>query len=239
MGNQASVRKHIEHAERTGVCQLGDMGLDEFPAQLLKHSKNLRTLDLSKNKLRALPEAIGNFSVLKSILLNYNSLGLLCDSICKLRKLETLSATHNHLSSLPPDIGKLSSLRTLSLQGNKITKIPTSLTQLRQLDMLDLSRNSISSIPTEMEALQAVEVNLNQNQISSLPSSLAKCPRLKVLRVEENCLPLTGIPEEILTDSNISLLSVDGNLFNQKAFQESKGYDKYIERYTATKKKFD
>ncbi|XP_039270804.1 leucine-rich repeat-containing protein 57-like [Styela clava] len=239
MGNQNSVKKHIEHAERTGVCQLSSMGLDEFPAQLLGLSSKLRTLDLSSNKLRGLPEAIGNFAVLKSIILNSNSLSILCDGICKLRKLESLSISHNRLVSLPPDIGKITSLKVINLQGNKLGDIPVGLTQLKHLDSLNLSHNSIKRIPDEMKDLQAVELNLNQNQISSIPECLHQCPRLKVLRFEENCVPLNAVPEKLLTESKISLLAFDGNLFDQKTFQDAPGYGKYMERYTATKKKFD
>lgn len=47
-----------------------------------------------------------------------------------------------------------------------------------------------------------------------------------MLRFEENCVPLSGIPEKLLTDSKVSLLAFDGNMFNQKAFQDAAGYDK-------------
>ena len=75
-------------------------------------------------------------------------------------------------------------------------------------------------------------------QISSLSEAIADCPRLKVLRLEENCLDLTAFTPHILKDSTIALLAVEGNLFEMKKFNDLEGLDQYMERYTATKKKF-
>lgn len=52
------------------------------------------------------------------------------------------------------------------------------------------------------------------------------CPRLKVLRLEENCLELSSIPLSILKDSQVSLFSVEGNLFEVKNLRDLDGYDK-------------
>lgn len=55
---------------------------------------------------------------------------------------------------------------------------------------------------------------------------ISHCPRLKVLRLEENCLELSMLPQSILSDSQISLLAVEGNLFEIKKLRELEGYDK-------------
>ena len=59
-----------------------------------------------------------------------------------------------------------------------------------------------------------------------LPAALAECKRLKVLRVEENSLELGGVPEVILSDSKISLLCLDGNLFALRELEQLPQYDK-------------
>nr|CAB3263526.1 leucine-rich repeat-containing protein 57-like [Phallusia mammillata] len=237
MGN--SIKAHIEHAEKTGVCQLSSMNLSEFPSQVLKLSKSLRTLDLSDNKIQGIPEAIGNFTSLKTLTLNHNRLSILCSSICKLKKLEHLSVTHNRLAYLPPDLGECAALKTVVLTGNHFQSVPEQMATLKHLDLLDMSHNKITRIPENLHQLNAVELILNNNQIPSLPDCLASCPRLKVLRFQENCVPLDGISKKILLDSKISLLVFDGNLFTQKDFQQVEGYSQYMERYTATKKKFE
>lgn len=170
--------------------------------------------------------------------------------IGKLKKLETLSLNGNRIQQLPPTVGQLKALRTLSLAGNQITEFPYGLGTLRQLDLLDLSRNQIRNVPAEVAELQAIEINLNQNQvpqiqvllvvggpepgltalvlvqISVLSAEVSRCPRLKVLRLEENCLDLPSIPESILAQSQVSLFSVEGNLFEVKNLRDLDGYDK-------------
>ena len=59
-----------------------------------------------------------------------------------------------------------------------------------------------------------------------LPVHLARCPRLKVLRLEENCLSLQGLPVEILSESEVSTLAIEGNLFQIKDLRQLDGYDK-------------
>ena len=111
-----------------------------------------------------------------------------------------------------------------------------------------------------MDNFQAMELNLNQNQISYMDKSIAKCSRLKVsfsvlesgawrtdefdiffdfmkgkihnqsyssqvLRLEENCLDIGSFPSCVLADSNISTLTLDGNLFTMKQFADLPGYD--------------
>ena len=92
------------------------------------------------------------------------------------------------------------------------------------LDVIDLSDNKIRSLP-DVGDLQVVELNLNKNQLPSLPVTLAQCPRLKVLRVEENCLPLEAITVSLLKDSQVSLLALEGNLFDTRKLREQEGHD--------------
>ncbi|XP_054651637.1 leucine-rich repeat-containing protein 57 [Dunckerocampus dactyliophorus] len=237
MGNSA-LKSHLETSQKTGVFQLTGRGIQEFPEELQQLTSNLRTMDLSDNKLESLPLFIGNFAQLRSLTLNSNKLGSLPTEIGNLKKLETLSVSTNRIQQLPPTLDRLKALRTLILAGNRISEFPSGLGGLRLLDLLDLSRNQIQSVPPDVSELQAIEINLNQNQISILSAEVSRCPRLKVLRVEENCLDLAAIPLSILSESQVSLFSVEGNLFEVKRLRDLDGYDKYQERFTATKKKF-
>lgn len=62
-------------------------------------------------------------------------------------------------------------------------------------------------------------------QISSLPESISEWPRLKVLRLEENCLEITALTPKIMKESQIALLAVEGNVFDMKKFNNVEGYD--------------
>ncbi|KAJ8291134.1 hypothetical protein GJAV_G00021770 [Gymnothorax javanicus] len=237
MGNSA-LKAHLETSQKTGVFQLTGKGLPEFPEELQRLTGNLRTVDLSSNKIEVLPACIGSFLLLKSLTLNSNKITSLPEEIGKLKKLETLHLNGNQLQRLPSSVGQLSALRTLGLSGNHLREFPSGLGSLRHLDVLDLSKNRIQAVPAEVASLQAIEINLNQNQISALSPEVSRCPRLKVLRLQENCLELSSIPVSILTDSQVSLLSLEGNLFEVKKVRDMEGYDKYMERFTATRKKF-
>jgi len=43
--------------------------------------------------------------------------------------------------------------------------------------------------------------------------------------------------QEFLERSQLSLITFEGNLFQEKDFQALPGYDKYEERFTATKRR--
>lgn len=237
MGNKQGIVAHLETAEKTGVCNLSNRKLEEFPKELERISKTLRNLDLSSNRLPDIPAVISLYSMLKCLNCEANRIDQVSDELYKLKRLETLNLGNNRVLTIPPTIGALTALKTVNLSGNKIESFPLGLTQCRHMDSVNLSRNKISSIPQGMDNFQAIELNLNQNQISFVDKSIAKCTRLKVLRLEENCLDGESFPSSILTDSNVSTLTLDGNLFTMKQFADMPGYDDYMERYTATKKK--
>ena len=237
MGNQGSMKNHLQNAERTGVFQFSNHNMSEFPKDLVKVKDNIRSLDLSHNKLRTVPSYLGTCPVLKQLNFGANRLTNLPDNLGNIKKLESLILSDNHINLLPQSFANLANLRTLVLSGNVMTTFPLQVCGLKHLELLDLSKNKIQEIPDGVENLQVSELNLNQNQVSKISESIAQCPRLKVLRLEENCLKATSIPIKLLTDSQVSLLAVDGNLFESKDFQNLEGYEKYLERYTATKKK--
>lgn len=87
--------------------------------------------------------------------------------------------------------------------------------------------------------MQAAELNLNSNRLNTIHKNLSKCNRLKVFRANENCLQKEQFSKEILEESNISLITYAGNLFQEKDFQNLPGYDKYQERFCATRRKAD
>ncbi|XP_041352437.1 leucine-rich repeat-containing protein 57-like [Gigantopelta aegis] len=238
MGN-SNIKQHIETAQKTGACQLSKVGFKEFPEELLQLTGNLRTLDLSENKIQILPPMIGSYSQLKHLHLGHNKIGFVPEEIGRLKKLETLNLEYNRLSSLPSSMRNLTNLRNLNLCGNQIRAFPVHLSGLKHLEYIDVSRNSITEIPEGVRGLQAIEINLNQNQVSRLSEGLVECPRLKVLRLEENCLEISAFTPSIMKHSSVALFAIEGNVFDMKAFHNLEGYEEYMERYTATKKKFN
>ena len=143
--------------------------------------------------------------------------------------MEILILNKNSLKVLPAGLfTSLTHLKTLSLASNQLTAFPEGLGTSRHLDAVDLSENKIRTLPESVGDLQVVELNMNKNQVASLPASLSRCPRLKVLRLEENCLAVDAVTPQILKESQISLLAVDGNMFDAKQLREAEGYDQVL-----------
>jgi len=240
MGNkQGSLANHLETASKTGALAFPDKKLEEFPEALQKVTGNLRNLDLSANKITSIPRWISNFKALRTLNINGNRLTNLPEEIGNLVKLETLLISGNLLKILPKSLAKLENLKEIDASRNHIQEFPIALSTLNRLDLIDLNENKIKAIPDGVEGLQITEMSLNQNQISAISPALAKCARLKTLRLEENCLTVDAIPTDLLADSTVSTLNLNGNLFNQKQLAESDGYEKYMERYTAVRRKMD
>ncbi|CAG9772477.1 unnamed protein product [Ceutorhynchus assimilis] len=236
MGN-SGLRQHIETAQKTGVLKVSPGKLNQFPPGFKQLEGCLRTLDLSDNKFVVLPPEISRFMQLRHLNLSKNKLNKLPDSIGALTKLETFNSSDNNLTCLPRTFSNLIHLKQVILSGNQIKEFPNVFGGLKHLDVLDLSNNAIETIPSDVSTLYIIELNLNQNEISHVSSEIANCARLKTLRLEENCLTLNAIPPKLLLESKISNLTLEGNLFEMKELAHIEGYDAYMERFTAVKKK--
>jgi len=96
--------------------------------------------------------------------------------IGSLQRLETLTAEHNRITSLPPTVEGLKSLRHISLAYNDLRLFPVQLCAIRTLDVIDLSHNKITEVPDAIRDLNAIELNMNQNQVNEIRTiSLILC----------------------------------------------------------------
>lgn len=236
MGN-SSIKQHYETASKTGVLQLSSCKLKEIPTQVFDLCDVIRNLDLSKNKLTFLPDGISNLKQIKQLNLECNKIQTLPNSLANLKKLEVFNMSNNIVSSLPQSFMQLSNLKQVYLSNNKFKEFPKQLLGLNNLDVVDLSSNKITEIPSGIAELYAIELNLSQNEISVIGEDMHQAPRLKILRLEENCLSLDAIRPSLLRDSKIHTINIDGNLFEPKQLASIEGYNEYTERYTAMKKK--
>ena len=136
--------------------------LETLPSDFFSSFISLRALNLSNNKLSALPTGIGLCSVIEAIDVSLNRLSNLPQDFGDASKsLQVLNISNNPLfhlhdcvlsgvlkvlhaenigiKELPDGIGQLSSLTILNLGGNALTKLPSSFANLLQLTSLDLS----------------------------------------------------------------------------------------------------
>ncbi|VVC91816.1 unnamed protein product [Leptidea sinapis] len=236
MGN-SNFKQHYETASKTGVLQITNNKIKDIPEEVLNLSENLRNLDLSKNKISRISDEISKLKNLKQLKLDCNLIQDIPNSLTNLKKLELLNVSSNKISSLPQSFSYLTNLKQVYLSNNNFTHFPTQLYGLKNLDVVEISNNKISEVPRGMANFFAAELNLSQNEISSLPDDFHQAPRLKILKLEENCLNLDAIHPSLLRDSKLHTINLEGNLFETKQLASLEGYNEYTERYTAIKKK--
>lgn len=124
------------HPDSVYRLDLSRASLKAVPSEIFQF-KNLRELDLSKNKLAELPSKF-IFEKLEVLHLTKNKFKDFPQVICKNKGLKQLFLGKNHLSEIPECIGELSELIIFDIWFNTVSIIPDSITQLRKLKSFDL-----------------------------------------------------------------------------------------------------
>ena len=126
--------------------------------------------------------------------------------------LKTLNISDNHIKEIPSSLMELPRLEMLSAANNLIDSLPVSRVLLKTCSyditviyilmectfpscfncyckynkyVMAVSLKPLSFHQAECASLHAMELDLNRNRLAFLPSSLARAPRLRVLRVAE------------------------------------------------------
>jgi len=96
------------------------IGLKRLPRDLFHFRDTLVSLKADHNKIRQIPDCIGNLSALKILSLCNNQIAKVPKSICNCSALERLWLDWNIISELPPEFVSLEKLQSLHLEGNPI-----------------------------------------------------------------------------------------------------------------------
>ena len=99
----------------------------------LQRFPNLRELDLSHLRLKAVPA-----------------------EVFQLENLSELNLSRNRIRYMPPELGQLMQLRRLVVNRNPIAYLPTTVGQLRHLEVIDAWNTLITELPLEIKALDTV-----------------------------------------------------------------------------------
>jgi hypothetical protein len=179
--------EQLRSGEIQGVKRLSlSDGLTQFPPEIFKLADCLEILDLSNNRLSALPDDLPRLSHLKVLFLNNNQFETVPEVLAQCPQLSMISFKANQLTTLsetalPPQT------RWLILTNNQLTTLPASLGQLSKLQKLMLAGNRLQVLPDELAACQNLElIRLAANQLSALPAWLLSLPRLAWLAYAGN-----------------------------------------------------
>jgi|GEM_PF-77540 len=129
------------------------------------------TLNLSDNKLTALPTEIAQLTALTELYLHNNQLTELPPQIAKLTALTVLNLGGNQLTAVPPKIGQLTALTTLDLSVNRLTALPPEIAKLTALTALYLHGNPRLEIPDSVLGPTFSEV-VNEKKLAARPQGI-------------------------------------------------------------------
>ena len=227
MGSQVShLEERLKKACQTRHLSLSGLYLEDLNRVVaLCYSRNptrkliplfqvqLCVLDLSRNRLKTLPELHLMYAHLRICFLFDNRFESLPNHFCRsVPLLERLDVSHNRLKCLPEAIEELRSLRELNLSNNQLHDIPIGLGRLPHLELLNLAENQLEVLP-EMFGLEwnrLSELNLRKNQLKRLPNVCRGWIRLRVLLLDINFLD--RLPQDIFQSTpQLVMLSLDDN----------------------------
>ncbi|GAA4508491.1 leucine-rich repeat-containing protein kinase family protein [Hymenobacter ginsengisoli] len=167
-------------------------GLTEFPQEIFALADSLEVLNLSGNRLSALPPNLG-----------------------RLRRLQIIFCSDNQFASLPEVLGQCPQLTMVGFKANKIRTVPAAALPPR-LRWLILTDNEIEGLPPEIgRCADLQKLMLAGNQLTALPAELAHCTRLELLRIAAN--QFTALPTWLLALPRLSWLAYAGNPFDAEA----------------------
>eukprot|EP00257_Ricinus_communis_P011639 XP_002532956.2 probable LRR receptor-like serine/threonine-protein kinase At2g24230 [Ricinus communis] len=188
----------------------------------------LRTLDLSNNKITALPSDLWSLGSLITLNLSSNQVsGFLASNIGNFGMLETIDLSSNNFSGeIPAAISSLSSLRVLKLNRNGFQgSIPVGILNCRSLTLIDLSLNKLDgSLPDGFGAAfpKLKSLNIAGNRIKGRDSDFLEMKSITSLNISQNLFhgPVMGVFLEMLEVIDLSRNQFQGHI-SQVQFNSS------------------
>lgn len=161
-------------------------GLTEFPPEILELADTLEVLDLSGNRLTALPPALSRLRHLRILFCSGNPFTVLPEVLGECSRLEMVGFKSSRLHTVPP-AALPPQLRWLILTDNAIDALPASIGRCSGLQKLMLAGNRLSTLPDEMAACAELELlRIAANRLTVLPPWLFDLPRLAWLAYAGN-----------------------------------------------------
>ncbi|MEH8199230.1 leucine-rich repeat-containing protein kinase family protein [Aeromonas allosaccharophila] len=164
--------------------------LTEFPPEILSLKETLEVLDLTGNRLSALPDELAGFS-----------------------KLRIIFCSENRFTELPEVLGRCPALTMVGFKANRIATVSARALPAG-LRWLILTDNAVQQLPDELGQCDALQkLMLAGNRLRELPASLANCRRLELLRIAAN--RIERFPEWLLALPRLAWLAYSGNPFSE------------------------
>jgi protein-tyrosine phosphatase len=211
MGNTSSVPTAAQAAtfeklsDTADAALLAGLDLETVPPRVWELTQ-IRTLNLSRNHLAALPADVAQLTSLNALFVNSNRLARV-PRLSTCHQLTTVNFQSNRLTRFPVALTEVASLTEIELQGNRIRDVPTAIAQLTNLRHLNLNRNELQMMPPEVAIATLVSLNLADNCLEALPHLAT--PNLRYLVASGN--RLVAPPLELAHLTQLDLMQLDRN----------------------------
>uniref|UniRef100_A0A182Y318 Disease resistance R13L4/SHOC-2-like LRR domain-containing protein n=1 Tax=Anopheles stephensi TaxID=30069 RepID=A0A182Y318_ANOST len=148
-------------------------------------------VDISKNKLTAVPAGLTNLSsLLTELNVSFNLLQTVPAFFSQFEKISYLNLSNNQLADLPEVVGLLVTLRELNVVSNQLKRIPDCVYELRGLEILLANGNQIEEIDATEHGLGALKrlatLDLANNNIKHVPPMLGTLKNITTLELIGN-----------------------------------------------------
>ncbi|MGB0862556.1 MAG: leucine-rich repeat domain-containing protein [Saprospiraceae bacterium] len=166
---------------------------------------SIRSVNLSRNRLRQLPNSIYRFKNLEELNLSFNQLEeVIIDDSFNV-ELTVFDLSNNQIKAIntPLFTSKFKYFELVNLSYNRLTQIPYQFLFSSQIETLDLSNNNIKNMmiikqPANNEWNDIKTLNLSNNPITSWDNSISQLPYLRKLDLSNTFIKF--IPFEFLKD---------------------------------------
>ncbi|KAL5367885.1 leucine rich repeat-containing protein [Cryptosporidium parvum] len=201
--------KYVPNGDILGSQELKLRELEITGIDELTQAKNLRKIDVSKNKLESVSflkycwnltdinlsnnnltsvDEICNLENVKILNISNNSIKSienLCRSPGLQKSLKVLIANHNKIRYIP-DLSHFKELETVILSHNEAIEIENPKNHCPKLKKMSLSNNCLKLFPFSLNFNMVQELRLNNNKILSLPSDITYMGNIKILELGHN-----------------------------------------------------
>ena len=189
--------------------------------------EGLRSLNVSKNRLRGIPASLGLLTALTALHCSYNDLRSIAPEVALCTSLTSLKLDNNPaLDSPPPSVvdagleACLSYLKvlllaryntTLLLEGRGMRRVPVDLLDYPHLTEVSVAQNAIVDLPQSICSMKTLAtLCIAHNQITALPEAIGRMDGLRFLRAEHNRIAL--VPASFCRLSRLQVCDFSSNL---------------------------
>lgn len=166
-------------------------GLHTIPDRVFRNclKANVRIVELYRNKLSDVPSGLTTLApIITDLNVSKNRLRSIPDFICTFQYLNILNIAGNELSALPENLSNLENLKEIVMSNNLFRKIPDCVYSVRSLEVLMACDNQITNINVEglKKLPRLMKLGLANNNIEYVPPELGLFKQLTLLELKGN-----------------------------------------------------